>query len=145
RSRQAKADRVRTDIGVRRAARPRSQELRGPAPRTTANLPSVALRRDPGIAVGGSTGVTGMVTVLQPLEHIAVYLIEPPRIHREAVNRNGLLPKFSPRSSIVRSTVVIGLVGRDCSAPPERGCCPRASGVLTLCLARQSVGLTGFT
>src|SRR5262249_39097598 len=120
RSRHPKTDRVGPDVGVGRAARSRPQELRRPTPGTAAKFPAVAVRRDPRLAVGGSTGVGGVVTVLQPLEHIAVHLIEAPRIGCKAVNGNRLSPKFSLRSAIVRAAVVIGLVRRDRCAPPER-------------------------
>src|SRR5579884_3333605 len=81
----------------------------------------------------------GSVPVLAPLPDIAVHVIKPPGIGREAAHRRGLLP-IDPLFALAVGgvAVVVGLVRRDRLPEVERGGRARPAGVFPLGLRGQA-------
>src|SRR5262245_10311314 len=101
-----------------------AQELGKLEPRAAAYDAEFAIAR-PGRTVGGCGLVAVVPAVLRPLPHIAVHLVEAPRVWRESIDRHRLPPIGAFRAAAIGEiAVVVGLVGRDRAAPPER--CRRA-------------------
>ena len=143
-TRYPEPDGIDADGGIGPGPRRRPQQLRRKAPGTAANRATVAVWRDPWLPFCGSTSVESMVTIVQPLEYVAVHLIKAPRIGRKTINWQRLSPKYSLRSAVVWVAVIVGILGRDRCAPPERRACPSASHILALGLARQAIALAGL-
>src|SRR5262249_43102328 len=84
-------------------------------------------------------------TVLCPLPHVAVHLINAPGVWIESIDGNGFSPKITSRSVLVRkAAVVIGLGWRDRWSPPELGRRPRAGDILPFRFAEQTIRFAGL-
>jgi len=86
--------------------------------------------------------------ILDPLPDIAGDLMEPPGIGRQTADRDCPFPEnpgLGPAVIvIVAVALVVGLVGVDAVAGPERGPGAGPGGVLPLGLGGQPVGLAGL-
>ena len=67
------------------------------------------------------------IPVAAPLPYIAVHIVQPPRIRRKTVNRNGVLPFFGERV-----TFTVCLVGFQAFSSIEGCSAPCTAGVLPL-------------
>src|SRR5262249_11271751 len=96
-----------------------------------------AITTGPSRTVGGRSIVGIVIAILDPLEDVAVHLIETPRVRLEGVDRE--CPALR-----VAEAVVVCLAGGDRGAPPEGRGRPSTRDLFALGFAQQPVGLAGL-
>src|SRR6516162_6743670 len=103
----------------------------------------IAIGSNPGTAISWSVDVIVVPTIFRPLRHITMHLIEAPGIGIKRIDRQRLVPKFSPHTvvAVYFGAFVIGLGGRNRRSPPERRRRSASGHVFALGLARQPVAL----
>src|SRR5712675_267634 len=145
RPRQPEADDVGPIVcGVKTAAGG-AEEARIEVPGTTAKDTVLALSSRPGRAVGRRIVVIVVPTIRRPFPHVAVHLVEAPRVGMEKVDRHGFFPILFFRSAAIPViAIVIRLPRRDRMPPPER--CVRAGPrhIFSFRLAQQAIALAGL-
>src|SRR5262249_35117681 len=103
---------------ARRATEPRHTDPRSATQDTASWIALFKINR-----VGFLPSPIRGVPVPARLEQVAVHVVQPPRIGLEGLHRGGLFPKLTllALGTVNRGSVVVGLLGRDGVAPPERG------------------------
>src|SRR5947207_15303438 len=118
----------------------RASEIRREVPGTAAKGTPTAISRSPSRPVGRCSIVVIVRTILRPFQYIAVHLVETPGIWLEGLDRQCSLSILAVRApTIHKVTVVIRLLRRDRTAPPERRgrSCPRR--IFAFGFAQQAV------
>src|SRR3954447_556916 len=83
--------------------------------------------------------------VLYPFECISVHLVDTPGVRLEHIGRNGLLA-ILPLCAVTIGgiAVVVGLIGRNRRAPPERSFATSPRNIFPFRFAQQAVELAGL-
>jgi hypothetical protein len=139
------------DVPVRR---PAPVTVRGPQPHRL-GVPRAAAERPERLCFGIILAYTNRLFAIigvgigraGPFPDITGHMMKPPGIGRQAVNRQRLLPVdpgLGPASVVVVVSVIVGLIGGDAVAGPERRVSLATSGIFPLGFGGQSIGLVGL-
>src|SRR5262249_11922556 len=121
-----------------------TQFFRRILPRTAAQHAAIAVAVEPCRSVGWGFGrVVVVPAIVDPFRGIAVHVVQPKSVRREAANRNRLLPIYLRRTGAIAAAVVIRLMGRQRLAERKSRRRARARGVFPLRLGEEPVGLAG--